>query len=102
MVKLTSLLALSALIIAPTTFASELWDFETLVWFVLWLSAVLTFKCSRDISQEPELFGRELSGTEAAVFAREMEKLFARQQDTEYTDLARRDWGGLFKRGVSV
>jgi len=84
MVKLTSLLALSTLIIAPT-FASVLWDLET-----------------RDISQEPELFGRELSRTEAAVFAREMEKLFARQQDIEHTDLARRDWGGLFKRAVNV
>jgi len=82
MVKLISFLALSTLIIAPT-FASELWDLET-----------------RDMSQEPDLFGRELSGTEAAVFAREMEKLFARQRDTEHADLARR--GGLFKRAVNV
>jgi len=71
MVKLISFLDLSTLIITPT-FASELWDLET-----------------REVS-EPHLFGRELSGAEAAVFAREMEGLFARQQDAEYLDLARR------------
>jgi len=71
MVKLTSLLALSTLIIVPTL-ASELWDVET-----------------RDIT-EPHLFGRELSEAEATVFARDMEGLFARQQDFEHPDLVRR------------
>jgi len=78
MVQLLSYLSLFTLIIAPT-FASPLRDLET-----------------RDLS-EPELFERELNEAEAAVFAREMEGLFARQQgNTEYIDLARR---GHFSAG---
>jgi len=71
MVKLTSFLALSTFIIAPT-FASDLWDIEI-----------------RDVT-EPHFFGRELSEAEATVFSRNIEGLFARQQDFEHPDLVRR------------
>jgi hypothetical protein len=55
------------------------------------------FVCRRDVT-EPQLFGRELSETETTVFARDMETLFARQQDFEHLELTRRfDWDGFKK-----
>jgi hypothetical protein len=89
MVKLVSSLALSALIIAPA-FAFRLPDFEMLGLKDFLSSSFLIITYSRDVS-EPHLLARELSEYEAAVFARDMEGLFARQQqDPQYADLARR------------
>jgi len=71
MVKLTSFLALSTLIIVPAL-ASELSDLET-----------------RDITTEPDLLGREPTIRDEAVSARDMEGLlFARQQDFDHPELA--------------
>ena len=88
MVKLVSSLFLSALIIVPTL-ASQLPDFDMLGLkdFCVQLVSNKNFTYSRDVSH---LLARELSESEAAVFAREMEGLFARQQDPQYVDLARR------------
>jgi hypothetical protein len=72
MVKLLTSLALSSLIIS-STFASSIWDIET----------------------------RELDEVEDAVFAREMLELFARQDEPEYMDLARRKFNfGNFAKGA--
>lgn len=94
MVKLSYFLALST--IAPT-FASELWDIEMLVFDCLFSVLLFSDKlldCSRDVT-EPHFFGRELNEAEATVFSRDIEGLFARQQDFEHVDLVRRfdfDW----------
>ena len=44
---------------------------------------IFFINCRRDVT-EPHLFGRELSEIETAVFARDAEILFARQQDFEH------------------
>lgn len=77
MVKFISFFTLSTLIIAPT-FASELWDLKTLVLSLVLFFSLSDLNPSRDVSI-PHLFGRELGEAEAAIFARDMETLFARQ-----------------------
>jgi len=54
------------------------------------LSTLITFASAFETS-DSHLLVRELNEAEAAVFAREMQVLFARQPDTENVDLARRD-----------
>jgi len=83
MVKLLSFVTLFTLIITPI-FASALWDLET-----------------RDVS-DPQILVRELDEVEAAVFARELQGLFARRRDF---DIARRDTsnsGNLLKRAFNL
>jgi len=79
MVKFATSLFVAALVAAPA-FASINWDQID----------------ARDLADYDELFGRELSEAEAAVFAREYDELFTRHPDDlgldsrEYEDIARR------------
>jgi len=79
MVKFATSLFVAALVAAPA-FASINWDQID----------------ARDLADYDELFGRELSEAEAAVFAREYDELFTRHPDDlgldsrDYEDIARR------------
>jgi len=98
MVKITSSLAIAALVAAPV-FASANWDDLN----------------TRDISEQP-VFGRELTETEA-LFIRDLQGLFARDsedlsaREIEVQDLAERSkigrffghiWKGIKKVGSMV
>jgi len=64
------------------------------------LSTLVIFTSALETS-DSHLLVRELDEAEAAVFAREMQGLFARQHDTQYVDVARRDCsnpGNLLQR----
>jgi hypothetical protein len=74
MVKFATSLFVAALVAAPA-FASINWDQID----------------ARDLADYDELFGRELSEAEVAVFAREYDELFTRHpEDLGYEDIARR------------
>jgi len=49
----------------------------------------------------PRLFRRELTDDEVTLFAREMEELYARQEGTEYADLASRKFHLNFRKIAS-
>ena len=92
MVKLTSFIAFSALVIVPTFAAVLPNTIETSVlsFFVEFMCFSNTKThffffdlCSRDVVAEPTFFGRDMEG------------LFVREQDFELPDLARRFLSGV-------